>query len=69
MKIGAARSISLRQAVVEKYCNHILKQWLDRQGYWFVRALSHTYFEQNVILGQRFYLEHSLCNLGYGRNR
>ena len=39
----------------QKYSQHILGQWLDRQIYWSWRASSRAWFQQNVLLGNKLF--------------
>ena len=43
-RISEADSRVQREELTKQYSRHILSQWLDRQVYWKLRALSQSYF-------------------------
>ena len=39
-ELKAAKTIAIRQSVMDDYMKHLMEQWMDRQAYWRCRELS-----------------------------
>lgn len=50
-KIKLAKTKSTRVQFVKEYSMHVLQQWMDRQIYWKMRALSQRFFATSVHSG------------------
>ena len=53
LKFKNGRCQADREESIRAYSNHILSQWMDRQVYWSMRSLSHTWIQSQQALAQR----------------
>ena len=54
VRIKKARTKEEKTAATQMYSKHLLSQWLDRQQYWSIRALSRHFFSQSLHFTRKY---------------